>query len=208
MVAVTSLFSIIALVRGGDAWLGLLYFLILLIPLSSIVCLRFRTKKNATGKVDSFEKWSRILLSLQGVVLACWIFDLATTFYAIDVAKVATEMNPLGWPLGAVGAFMYYGPTVVLTCFLLFKQKQKMSLYTAAAITALSLYMGAMNLNAGIGNFSFFVTTASLNGAIRYSLLALVVAANLFCIAASARFFTRQSWMGRGKLRPTGSSLP
>jgi hypothetical protein len=208
MAAVISLFSIITLVRGGDAWLGLLYFLILLIPLSSTVYLRFRTKKNATGKVDSFEKWSRILLSLQGGVLACWVFDLATTFYALDVAKIATEINPLGWPLGAVGALIYYGPTLVLTCVLLFKQKQKVSLYTAAVVTALSLYMGAMNLNAGIGNFSFFVTTASLSGAIRYSLLALVVAADLFCIAAFARLSAKQSLSGRGKLRPTGSSLP
>ncbi len=208
MAAVISLFSIIALVRGGDAWLGLLYFLILLIPLSSTAYLRFGTKKNAAGKVDSFEKWSRILLSLQGVVLACWMFDLATTFYAIDVAKVAAEINPLGWPLGAFGALMYYGPTLGLTCVLLFKQKQKVSLYTAAVVTALSLYMGAMNLNAGIGNFSFFVTTASLSGAIRYSLLALVVAADLFCVAAFARLSAKQLWRGRGKLRPTGSSLP
>lgn len=187
MTAVIWILNVIALAKGGDAWLGMLYFLILLIPLSSAAYLRFVRKKNGEAKASSSEKWSQILFSLQGVVLACWAYDLVTTYYAIDVARVATEINPLGWPLGAVGALVYYAPTVVLTYVLLFRIKQKVSFYTAIPITALSLYMGSMNLNAAIGNFNFFVETAWLATGTRYVLLATVAAVNLVFIAVLAR---------------------
>jgi len=116
---------------------------------------------------------------LQGVALAFWVYDLATTFYAINVARVATEINPLGWPLGAVGALLYYAPTVSLTYVLLFRLRAKISIYAAFPITAVALLMGAMNLNAGVGNFTFFVWTASLSTPMRYYLTALTTTVNL-----------------------------
>ena len=187
MIAFIWVFNVIAIAWGGDAWLGLLYFLILLIPLSGLAYLRCVRKKNGEAKASSHEKWSQILFSLQGVVLACWAYDLLTTYYAIDVARVATEINPLGWPLGVMGAFAYYVPTIILTYVLLFRLKQKVSFYTAILITALSLYMGSMNLNAGIGNFNFFVETAWLATGTCYVLLTTVVAVNLVFIAILAR---------------------
>jgi hypothetical protein len=179
MTAVTSIFSIAALFRSGDAWLGLLYLLILLIPLSGAAFFWRRRKMGSTPKVDSYWKWSSFLFALLGVALACWVYDLATTFYAIDIARVAFEVNPLGWPLGALGAFAYYGPTVTLTYVLLFRIRQKMSLYAAVPITLVALYMAAMNLNAGVGNFAFFLENAALSVGIRYNLLALVATVDL-----------------------------
>lgn len=179
MTAATSIFSIIALFRSGDPWLGLLYFLILLIPLSGAAYFWRGRKTSSVPKVDSYGKWSSILFALLGVALACWAYDLATTFYAIDVARVAFEVNPLGWPLGALGALAYYGPTVILTYVLLFRIRQKMSLYAATPIILVALCMGVMNLNAGVGNFSFFLDTASISAGIRYNLLALIVVVDL-----------------------------
>jgi len=127
------------------------------------------------------------LFALLGVALACWAYDLATTFYAIDVARVAFEVNPLGWPMGALGALAYYGPTVVLTYVLLFKVRQKMSLYAAVPITLVALSMGAMNLNAGVGNFGFFLEYASISASIRINLLALVAAVDLAYVALMAK---------------------
>ena len=43
------IFIIIALFEGGDAWLGLMYMLILLIPASSITYLKHKNKKSKTA---------------------------------------------------------------------------------------------------------------------------------------------------------------
>jgi hypothetical protein len=189
MTAAISMYSILALANGGDAWLGLLYFLVLMIPLSGAVYF-WRTGKLRTQRIGSYAKWSGFLFGLQGVALACWAYDLATTFYAINIWGLAYETNPLGWPLGGVGALAYYAPTVIFTYVLLFRIKQTTSLYAAVPMTVVALLMGAMNLNAGIGNFQFFIVSASVPATIRYNLLAVVLAANLFCaatLAASAR---------------------
>jgi hypothetical protein len=126
------------------------------------------------------------LFALQGAAVACWAYDLATTFYAINVARVATEINPLGWPLGAVGALLYYVPTVILTYVLLFRLRAKISIYAAFPITAVALLMGAMNFNAGLGNFTFFVWTASLSTPMRYYLMALIATVDLAFVAIFA----------------------
>ncbi len=78
------IFNSASLIRAGDAWLGLTYALILLIPVSSITYLKLKNTnlKTATG---TSEKWRNLLFSFQGVALAFWMFDIATTFYAINV---------------------------------------------------------------------------------------------------------------------------
>ena len=187
MTAATSIFSIVAIFRSGDAWLGLLYFLILIIPLSAAVYFWRGRQNRISTTADSYGKWSQILFALLGVALACWAYDLATTFYAIDVARVAFEVNPLGWPLGALGALAYYGPTVTLTYVLLFRIRQKISLYAAVPMTLVALCMGAMNLNAGVGNFSFFLENATLSAGTRYNMLALIAAVDLAYAALIAK---------------------
>jgi hypothetical protein len=185
MTAAVSMYSIVTLICSGDAWLGLLYLLILMFPLSFGVYLS-RSPSAHASKPSSSEKHGNILFALQGAAVACWAYDLATTFYAINVARVATEINPLGWPLGAVGALLYYAPTVILTYVLLYRLRAKISVYAAFPITAVALLMGSMNLNAGVGNFTFFVWTASLSAPTRYYFLALIATVDLAFVAIFA----------------------
>lgn len=81
-----------------------------------------------------------------------WAFDVLTTLYAIDYLGVAEEMNPLGWPLGAWGALMFYIPSILFTYLLLFKIQNRYSNWIAALITVISLGLGVMNLLAGLHN--------------------------------------------------------
>lgn len=185
MTAAVSLYSIIAVICSGDAWLGSLYLMILIFPLSFSVYLWHSQPANFS-KPSSSEKYGSILFALQGAALSCWAYDLATTFYAINIARIATEINPLGWPLGAVGALSYYAPTVILTYVLLFRLKTKTSFYAAIPITAVALLMSSMNLNAGIGNFTFFVWTTSLSAPVSYYLLAFIATVDLTFVAILA----------------------
>ncbi|MGD0406139.1 MAG: hypothetical protein ABSB10_05750 [Candidatus Bathyarchaeia archaeon] len=172
------IFNIAVLIKGGDAWLGLMYMLILLIPASSITYLKL---KNTNPKIvpETSEKWRNLLFSFQGVALAFWIFDIVTTFYAINVTGLAIELNPLGWPVGILGAFAFYGPTLICSYVLLFKIKESISFFSAIPLTLVTLGMGTMNLVAGAQNFQVFVDTAAIATGIRYGLLALVVSVNL-----------------------------
>jgi len=171
------IFNIVALIRGGDAWLGLTYLLILLIPASSIAILKLGRPSNEVP--DGAQKWRSLLFAFQGVALAFWSFDLITTFYAIDVTGLAIELNPLGWPLGILGAFAFYGPTLVFSYVLLFKLKENISMYAAIPLTMLTLGMSSQNLLAGAQNFQVFVDTAALASSIRFGLIAVIVAFDL-----------------------------
>jgi hypothetical protein len=172
------IFNIATLFEGGDAWLGLMYLLILLIPASSITYLKL---KNTNPKIvpETSAKWRNLLFSFQGVALAFWMFDIATTFYAINVTGLATELNPLGWPVGILGAFAFYGPTLICSYVLLFEIKESISFFSAIPLTLVTLGMGTMNLVAGAQNFQVFVYTAALATGIRLGLLALIVTVNL-----------------------------
>jgi hypothetical protein len=172
------IFNIAALFEGGDAWLGLMYLLILLIPASSITYLKLENT-NPKIETETSEKWRNLLFSFQGVALAFWIFDIVTTFYAINVTGLAIELNPLGWPVGILGAFAFYGPTLICSYVLLFKIKESISFFSAIPLTLVTLGMGTMNLVAGAQNFQVFVDTAAIATGIRYGLLALVVSVNL-----------------------------
>lgn len=123
--------------------------------------------------------WRNLLFSMQGVALGFWAYDIITTFYAIDVTGLAYELNPLGWPLGILGAFAYYGPTLALSYVLLYRIKENISLYAAIPMTLVTLIMGAMNLVAGAQNFQVFVDTAVLATGVRFGLLGLIVGVNL-----------------------------
>jgi hypothetical protein len=140
--------------------------------------------------LDASEKWRHLLFSFQGVALAFWTFDIATTFYAIDITGLAIELNPLGWPLGILGAFAYYGPTLVFSYVLLFKIKENISFYAAIPLTLVTLGMGMMNLVAGAQSFQVFVDTAALATGVRYGLLALIVTVNLAVPLALKRMVT------------------
>ncbi len=173
-------FNVVALVNGGDAWLGLMYLLIMLIPAMGITLLKLKNP-NSPSK-DKVNRWRNLLFSFQGVALGFWLFDILTTFYAIDVTRTSIELNPLGWPLGILGAFAFYGPTLVFSYILLFRLKEKVSFYAAFPLTLITLGMSVMNLAAGAQNFQVFVETASLESGVQYGLLELILATNLIVL--------------------------
>ncbi|MCW4024237.1 MAG: hypothetical protein NWF01_04285 [Candidatus Bathyarchaeota archaeon] len=169
--------NIAAIIQGGDAWLGLLYALTLLIPAISLTYLKLKTPNTTT--TPRSEKLRGLLFAFQGVALAFWCFDIVTTVYAIDITGLAIELNPLGWPLGILGAFAYYAPTMVFSYVLLYRMKEKITLAAAVPLTLLTLGMASMNLMAGAQNFQVFVDTAYLTTSVRYSMLAMIVMVNL-----------------------------
>ena len=183
------IFNIASLIRDGDTWLGLMYLLILLIPASSLTILKLRKARNT--RPDDQRNWHNLLFSFQGVALAFWVFDIITTFYAITVTGLAIELNPLGWPLGILGAFAFYGPTIVFSYVLLFRMKEKTALYAALPLTLITLGMGTMNLVAGAQNFQVFVDTAYLASGVCYDLLVLILIANLAILLTLKRMVTQ-----------------
>jgi hypothetical protein len=150
--------NIITLVVLGQTWTGLLFLLVLLIPISMIAYEYSKYKKKEIEKANAVDRVEQILVSLYGVSFACWLFDVSTTYYAINVLDVAAEQNPLGWPFGALGALIFFIPASAFTYFLLFKVRQRYSLLAAVLVTALTLCISSMNLFAGFQNFGFFTT--------------------------------------------------
>jgi len=179
----------ITLANVETRWLAASILTIALISFSSIISLRLKKKRNITANAEQAEKWRKLVFALQGAVLACWIFDLTTTFYAINITHVATEVNPLGWPLAILGALAYYGPTLALSYVLLFRIKESFALYAAIPVTAVALLMGVMNLHAGTMNFEVFAGTASLATELGYGFLTLTAIAGY----ASIRIFYKRN---------------
>lgn len=103
-------------------------------------------------RLNNSEKLGQILLFLYAVPFVLWAIDVSTTFYAIEILGIAEEQNPLGWPLGVLGALTFYVPALAFTYLLLFKVKDKYSPYAAILITALAWLSGFMNLFAGLHN--------------------------------------------------------
>ena len=141
-----------------------------------------------------------VLMALQGVGFACWFFDIISTLFAININQVSSELNPLGWPFSAVGALVYYIPISFAVYYLLYKVKSRESFYVALVITILTLFMGARNLNAGLGNFlsanSFASSTAKFEVQIIW--LAIVVALSILNIIAGLRNRLTET---KGKIR-------
>ena len=109
-------------------------------------------KKRLNGSI--VEQVKTFLMVTQGISLACWFLDIVTTFIVIDIRITGSELNPLGWPNGIIGAAIYYIPVILGTYFLLYKVKSKWSFYGAVILTATTLVMASMNLAAGINNFA------------------------------------------------------
>ena len=152
MASIICLFTFGWLHRYVDVWVALSCLLSLAIPLliRAVLFLKGLGGKNQTKTID--EKGKNFLMSLQGVALACWSFDIGTTFFSVNI-RGDVELNPLGWPLGILGAAVYYISAVIGVYFLLYKTKAKGSFYAAIVLTVLTLFMGYLNLNAGMTNF-------------------------------------------------------
>jgi hypothetical protein len=121
--------------------------------------------------------------------------------------RLATEINPLGWPLGILGALVYYGPTLAMMYVLLFKINQKSSIYVGVVLSMVSLWMGMMNFNAGVLNFRVFLSTAYIMPEFRLNLFALVVIVDILSIGALTRVYHKLPIENFKRLNQTGSSL-
>jgi hypothetical protein len=183
------LLNIAELVKGGDAYLGLMYLLILLVPAVSLTYLKLKTPNR---RFEGAQKWRGLLFSVQGVALAFWLYDIATTFFAINVTGLAVELNPLGWPWGILGAMAFYAPTVCFAYFLLYRQKEKVAFFAAVLLTLLTLAMSSMNLLAGAQNFHVFVDTAFLNVSMRAGVFTLLLTLNLAVPLTLKRMMPKQ----------------
>jgi hypothetical protein len=161
MASVIYLFTFGWLPYYVDVWVALICFLFLAIPLliRAILFLKGSGEKHQTKTL--VEKVKNFVVSLQGVALACWAFDVGTTYFSVNI-RGDVELNPLGWPLGIVGAAGYYIPAMIGVYFLLYKTKTKSSFYASVVLTALTLFMGYLNLNAGMTNFAHLRLFSSL----------------------------------------------
>lgn len=166
--------------------------MILTIPVSTLLYLKLKNKK-PNAQVDRRHKWRSLLFSVQGAALAFWAFDILTTFYAINVTGLAVELNPLGWPLGIMGALVYYVPTVVFSYVLLFKIKESFAFYCAVPLTLVTVGMGMLSLTAGAQNFQVFVDTAALATGVRFGLLAAICTVCLAVPFALKRTITQSN---------------
>ena len=173
-VGVVWICNIVALLRGGDAWLGLAYLLIMLVPVAGVAVLKLSGEDPVL--LNRTINWRQVLFGVQGAALAFWSFDMLTTLYAINISGLATEINPLGWPMGILGAAAYYIPTALLSYVLLFKLKEKIALYAAVPFTIVTVAMASMSLFAGAQNYQVFVGSAVLASSARVDLLASVAA--------------------------------
>lgn len=135
---------------GMNLWLGLGLFLFLAVPFSIHAVQYLKSLKGKKPAQTRVKQAKNILMSMQGVGFACWFFDVLSTIFVVNIKQSDSELNPLGWPFGAVGALAYYIPITFVAYCLLFKVKSKESFYGAVGITAVSLFMGARNLNAGL----------------------------------------------------------
>jgi hypothetical protein len=154
MTVVIWILNIVAFFVLGKTFAALLFLLILIIPVSIVAyeSWKWRIRKKNVNRLDRLRQ---ILISMYGVSFACWIFDISSTYYAINILGVAAEQNPLGWPFGALGALIFYIPAIVFTYLLLFKVKQKYAILVATIITVLTLHLGFLNFVAGGQNFGF-----------------------------------------------------
>jgi hypothetical protein len=96
----------------------------------------------------------RFLPCVYVVPFVFWMFDVATTFLAINVYGIAEEANPLGWPWGALGGLVFYVPAFVFTYWLSHNEKSKYKLLVAVLITGLACLVGITNFFAGLHNLN------------------------------------------------------
>jgi hypothetical protein len=97
-------------------------------------------------------------MSLQGFAFACWFFDVVSTVFVLNIQRSGDELNILGWPFSALGALAFYVPVTFAAYYLLFKVKSKESFYATVALTVVSVFIGLMNMNAGLLNLTQLYT--------------------------------------------------
>jgi hypothetical protein len=90
MIVIIWILNVITFFVLGKTLAALLFLLILAIP-SSIVAYEGWKWRREKKNVNRLDRLRQILISMYGFSFACWIFDISSTYYAIDVLGVAAE---------------------------------------------------------------------------------------------------------------------
>jgi hypothetical protein len=141
-----------------NLWLGVGAFLFLAIPFAGRLILLLKNLKAKATIQTRVKQAKNGLMSLQGVAFACWFFDVISTVFVLNIQQSGDELNILGWPYSALGALTFYVPVTFAAYYLLFKVKSKESFFATAALTVVSIFIGLMNLNAGLLNLTKLYT--------------------------------------------------
>jgi len=173
--------SVIIFFVLGTALMTLFFLLVLSAPVSIMIC-RYGNRK--TEKSNLLDMLRQILVSMHGISFTFWMFDVGITYYVLDVLSVNIEVNPLGWPLGALGALLFYIPAMIFTYLLLFKIEKIYALLVAMILTVLTLYLGFQNFIAGGQNLSFIDPSASSVSEVYSYLFVAVLACNITYVLA------------------------
>lgn len=137
-----------------NVWVALGLFLGLLVPFSIRGITYLRSLSGKQPAQTRVKQVKDVLMSLQETGFACWFADVISTIFVVDISQSDSELNPLGWPLGAIGALAYFVPITFVVYYLLYKNKAAASFYGAVAITFVSFFMGARSVNASFYNLS------------------------------------------------------
>ncbi len=160
-------------------WYSLAGLFILIVPFG-LRNRSFPTQFRLWKKIpDNIQRIKRLLVPILGFGVACWIFDILTTFIGLDIVQTQyinaenfysifnySELNPLGWPLGIVVGLIAYIPSGLSVYYLLTKMKTKLSVKIACAITVLTVGLGLMNLVAGLNNISILIQYFNVNNSV------------------------------------------
>jgi len=148
----------------SNLWVELLLFLLLAVPISIQILTALKNLEEKGSTQTRVKQTKSILMALQGVGFACWFLDIISTIFTVNINQTGSELNPLGWPLSGLVALAYYVPITFVVYYLLYEAKSKELFYGAVVLTAVTLFMSARNLNAGLHTFiqiaSFSSSTA------------------------------------------------
>jgi len=144
-----------------ETTLAALFFLLILMAPISIIIYRYVKRKTETEEANLLDILRQILVYIYVISFTSWMFDVGTTHYVLDVLSINIELNPLGWPLGALGALLFFIPAMILTYLLLFRVKKIYAILVAIIITVLTLYHGFQNFIAAGQNLSFIDPSVS-----------------------------------------------
>jgi hypothetical protein len=176
---------------------GLTGLVILVVPFAMVsrqFIKKFRQKEEKDQK--TIKKVKDLLISLQGFGIACWFFDIFTTFFALDIIRYGSgnllwskyvEVNPLGWPLGLVVGLIAYLPSSLADYYLLYKIKTKESFLGALFIAGLSFGVGFINLFSGIANSYAFALGSISHAGVFFSWIFLIVSVSVINLIAYKR---------------------
>ena len=195
MLFFTTIYVIAPFFAFGNTWLEMIFLASAIFPFLTAILLISKENGSNSEDIGSFNKWRRGLLLFQGAALACWSFDIISTFYAINIAGVATEINPLGWPAGILGAMAFYAPAITLTYYLTSRHYHVFTFSVATINTGVIILMGTRNLGAGLQNIAFFTNTAFFSPNVKFSLLSLVTLADLLSLIILAKRLPRNLFL-------------